>query len=147
MFDQFICRIFAPLQCLIEVVFRVCLSLIFLVGGLGHFMRSDQMMDRLLSSPWIKYVELIGSPLGLLHLSGAVFILASIALMFGWSARLAALALFATLVPITFTIHIAPGHEGPLFKNIAILGALLLVAAKGAGCASLDRTRTNRLSF
>lgn len=47
--------------------------------------------------------------------------------------RLAALALFVTLVPITLSIHIAPGHVGPLLKNVAILGGLVHFMVRGPG--------------
>ncbi len=49
------------------------------------------------------------------------------------------LALFVTLVPITLAIHVAPGHMGPFFKNIAILGALIHFFFKGPGRYSLDK--------
>lgn len=77
----------------------------------------------------------------LLWLSGFIFIVAGATLAFGWMTRLSALALFATLVPITIAIHIAPDHVGPLFKNIAILGALLYVFLNGAGRYPVDIRR------
>lgn len=141
MFDAFLQARLARFAGLSDIVFRVTLSLIFLIGGIGHFMRSDEMLKRLLDSPWLDQVMMIGDPLALLHLSGAVFIIGSLFMIAGYSTRLAALAMFITLVPITFTIHIAPGHEGPLFKNIAILGALFYVFINGAKCCALDLRR------
>jgi putative oxidoreductase len=141
MFDAFLQARLARFAGLSDFVFRVTLSLIFLIGGIGHFMRSDEMLKRLLDSPWLDQVMMIGDPLALLHLSGAVFIIGSLFMIAGYSTRLAALAMFITLVPITFTIHIAPGHEGPLFKNIAILGALFYVCINGAKCCALDLRR------
>lgn len=138
MFDDWLKARLARLEGLADPLFRVTLALIFLVGGMGHFMRSGDMLARIAESPWADAVGMIGDPLLLLHLSGAVFVLAGLCLAVGWSTRLAALALFVTLVPITVTIHIAPGHEGPLFKNIAILGALLHVLIMGARCCALD---------
>ena len=67
----------------------------------------------------------------LLWLSGAAFVVFGLLLMFGRLRRLSALILFVTLVPVTLAIHIAPGHVGPLFKNVAILGALMLVYGRG----------------
>ncbi|WP_068300359.1 DoxX family protein [Pararhodobacter sp. CCB-MM2] len=138
MFDALIDRLTARLYGPVELLFRVALSLIFLIGGLGHFMRAEDMLTRIVDSPWHDFVLALGSPLLFLHLSGAVFIIAGLLLIVGYSTRLAALALFVTLVPITFVIHIAPGHEGPLFKNVAILGALLFIAVRGSYRLSID---------
>jgi putative oxidoreductase len=122
----------------IDPVFRVLTSLIFIIGGLGHFGASDTMLARMAESPWSDFINSIGDPLLLLHLSGGVFILAGIALALGWMTRIATLAIFATLIPITVTIHFAPGHTGPLFKNIAILGALAFIFVRGPGAYALD---------
>ena len=58
----------------------------------------------------------------------------------GWMTRLSALVLFITLVPVTIAIHVVPdtSHVGPLFKNVAILGALLLIFARGPGAYAFD---------
>lgn len=122
-----------------DVVFRVGLSLIFIIGGLGHFVQHRQMLDRMAESPWANVIRAIGDPSLLLWLSGIVFVPAGFALAFGLLTRLSALALFITLVPITITMHIAPGHTGPLFKNIAILGALIHFFVNGPGAYALDR--------
>ncbi len=121
-----------------DLAFRVLLSLIFVVGGLGHFVQHRQMLDRMTESPWAGTIVAIGNPSGLLWLSGIVFVVAGVALAFGLLTRLSALALFFTLVPITITIHIAPGHAGPLFKNIAILGALIHFFFRGGGAFAID---------
>ena len=114
-----------------NAIFRCSLSLIFIVGGLGHFFQLEEMLERMGESPWRDEVALFGDPAVLLWLSGGVFVLFGLLLMFGLLQRLAALVLFVTLVPITLSIHLAPGHIGPLLKNVAILGALLLVYARG----------------
>ena len=113
-----------------DVIFRVALSLIFIIGGLGHFFAVDEMLDRIAESPWHTQVLLIGDPAILLYLSGAVFVVFGLLLASGILKRLSALMLFITLVPITIAIHFAPDHVGPLLKNIAILGALFLIYAK-----------------
>lgn len=97
------------------------------------------MLARMAESPWADTINAIGDPLLLLHLSGAVFVLAGLSLALGWMTRLSALALFVTLVPVTITIHFAPGHIGPLFKNVAILGALFFLYCRGPGRFALDR--------
>ncbi len=121
-----------------DPVLRISLSLIFIIGGLGHFLAHDHMRGRMDLSPWKSIVEQIGDASILLWLSGAVFIIAGVTLALGWMTRLSAIALIVTLVPITIAVHIAPGHTGPLFKNVAIFGALFFVYARGAGKYAID---------
>ena len=115
----------------VDLIFRVTLSLIFIIGGLGHFFGLNEMLARIAESPWREQVEIIGDPTLLLWLSGAAFVVFGLLLMFGKLRRLSALILFVTLVPVTLAIHIAPGHVGPLIKNVAIFGALMLGYARG----------------
>ena len=128
----------ATLSAWADPVFRLTTSLIFIIGGLGHFGRADDMLARIEESPWRDVVLQIGDPQLLLWLSGGVFVIAGITLALGWMTRLSAVALFVTLIPITISIHFAPGHTGPLFKNVAILGALFYFYCRGAGAYSLD---------
>lgn len=122
-----------------NLIFRVCLSLIFIIGGLGHFVEHRQMLERIAESPWSNTINTIGDPSVLLWISGAIFVPAGFALAVGFMTRLSSVALFVTLVPITITMHLAPGHAGPLFKNIAILGALIHFVFNGSGAVAIDR--------
>jgi putative oxidoreductase len=121
-----------------DVIFRVLFSWIFIVGGLGHFFQLQQMLARIDESPWADVVRVVGNPLVLLWLSGAIFVICGISFALGYLTRLSALALFVTLVPITISVHLAPGHVGPLLKNIAILGGLIHFFVHGAGSYSID---------
>ena len=125
---------------LVDPLFRILTSLIFIIGGLGHFGQHDGMLERMAESPWAPLVNRIGDPSLLLWLSGGVFVAAGMTLALGWMTRASALALFVTLVPVTIAVHVVPdtSHVGPLFKNIAILGALLLLWARGPGAFALD---------
>lgn len=123
---------------LVDPLFRVLTSLIFIIGGFGHFFQSGHMLDRMEESPWRDAIHTIGDPLILLWLSGAAFVVAGVGLALGWMTRLNVLILFVTLIPVTVTIHFAPGHVGPLFKNVAILGALLFLFVRGPGSHALD---------
>lgn len=127
-------------QKLIDPLFRALTSLIFIIGGLGHFGQHDMMLDRMVESPWAPLVAKIGDPSILLWLSGIAFVVAGFTLALGWMTRASALVLFFTLVPVTISIHVVPdtSHVGPLFKNIAILGALLFFWARGPGAYALD---------
>ena len=119
---------------------RLLTSLIFIVGGLGHFGQHQAMLDRMKESPWAGTVNRLGDPSLMLWLSGLAFVVAGLTLAMGWMTRASALVLFVTLIPVTVVIHIVPdtAHVGPLFKNIAILGALLYLWARGPGAYALD---------
>jgi len=125
-----------------DAVFRSAFSLIFIVGGLGHFVQNEVMMTRFEDSPW-RGVVAIADPSLFLYLSGAIMIVFGVLLMIGLWTRLAALALFLALVPITIVIHVAPDHVGPLLKNVAILGGLIHFFVRGSGAYSLDSQRAS----
>lgn len=124
----------------IDPVFRVATSLIFIIGGLGHFGAHADMLARMEESPWRGTVHMIGDPSWLLWLSGGVFVVFGVLLALGFATRLSALLILVTLIPVTMAVHIAPGHVGPFFKNIAIMGALLFFYANGPGRFALDRS-------
>jgi len=123
-----------------DLVFRSLFSLIFIVGGAGHFGQHAMMLARLQDSPWLSLVNFIGSPSLLLYMSGFTLLIGGVALLVGYRTRLAALLLLVTLLPITFVIHIAPDHVGPLLKNVAIMGGLIHFIVRGAGAYSIDKS-------
>lgn len=127
-----------------DAVFRILTSLIFIIGGVGHFGQHEDMLKRIAESPWSDLVGRLGDPGLLLWLSGAVFVAFGVTLALGLWARFSALLLFVTLVPITLAMHLAPGHVGPLFQNVALLGALYFIYVRGAGQMSLDRLAARR---
>jgi putative oxidoreductase len=69
-------------------------------------------------------------------------------LLVGWQARIAAGVIFLFLIPVTLTFHWDWGNrmqEIQFFKNLAIMGGLLMVVAFGPGPISLDgQTRRGR---
>jgi putative oxidoreductase len=117
----------------LDPVFRIATSLIFIIGGIGHFAAHDYMLERMAESPWRDVVATIGDPSILLWLSGGLFVVFGMTLALGFLTRISALLLLVTLIPITIAVHVAPGHAGPLLKNIAIMGALLYFYANGPG--------------
>ncbi len=121
-----------------DAVFRVLFSFIFIVGGLGHFFRTAEMLARIDESPWVDVVRRIGDPTILLWLSGIVFVFGGACLALGIMTRLSSMLLFVTLIPITFSIHVAPDHVGPLLKNVAILGGLIHFLVRGPGAYALQ---------
>jgi putative oxidoreductase len=78
-------------KALVDPLFRVLTSLIFIIGGLGHFGQHQVMLDRMEESPWAGTVSLIGDPSLLLWLSGIAFVGAGITLALGWMTRASAL--------------------------------------------------------
>ena len=114
-------------------------GLIFIIGGIGHFAAHDDMLQRMEESPLRGVVGTIGDPSWLLSLSGVVLVIFGITLALGFLTRVSALVILITLIPITIAVHVAPGHTGPLLKNIAIMGALLYFYANGPGRLAVDR--------
>src|SRR3546814_1714323 len=87
----------AKSKALIDLLFRILTSLIFIVGGLGHFGQHRMMLDRMKESPWAGTVDRIGDPSVLLWLSGIAFVVAGFTLAIGFMTRALALILFVTL--------------------------------------------------
>ncbi len=52
----------------LDPVFRIATSLIFIIGGIGHFAAHDYMLGRMAESPWRDAVATIGDPSWLLWL-------------------------------------------------------------------------------
>ncbi len=124
-----------------DFAFRSLFSLIFLIAGLGHFVQADGMIQRLVEAPLGNIATSIAPASLLISITGVVLVAAGLLLLLGFKARFAALALIAVVIPITGTVHLAPGpeHMGPLFKNIALLGGLVHFAIRGAGSWSFDQ--------
>jgi putative oxidoreductase len=122
-----------------ELAFRVLFSIIFVVAGVGHLVRPDAFVARLLQSPVGRFVAEVGPARLLVLATGVVLLVAGVGLAIGYRTRLAALALIVVLVPITASTHLGTGGDpGPLLKNVALLGGLIHFAATGARGPSLD---------
>lgn len=131
-------KIPTPLGPASDLLFRGLFSAVFVAAGIAHFTQHDVMLARMQDAPFFDLVRLLGSPSLMLYASGAVLTAAGCALLFGFQTRWAALALLLTLIPITATVHLAPGHAGPLFKNVALMGGLIHFAVRGPGVWGLD---------
>lgn len=126
-------------QQLAYLVFRLLLAPIFIAAGLKHLVAPGRIVARLESAPFAALATAIAPAHLLVVSTGVVLFAGGLALLLGFQTRLAALGLAAVLIPITLTVQVGSAEgSGPLFKNIALFGALVQFAAAGAGRYSLD---------
>ncbi|MBX7457061.1 DoxX family protein [Qipengyuania sp. 1NDH17] len=114
---------------------RLMLAAIFLLAGL------NKITD---PASTIGYIASVGLPAPTLAYWGAVAIevLGALTLIAGFKTRMTALALAAFSLVTAFVFHNQIGDQTQFvmfFKNIAIAGGLLQLAAFGPGTISLDR--------
>lgn len=124
----------------LPLVGRILLSLIFVVSGL--FKIPGWEMTK-------AYMAAEGMPMVSVLLVAAIVVetLGGLSVLLGFKARIGAIALFLFLIPTTLIFHdfwTLEGMEQQLqltmfLKNLAIMGALLLVAYWGPGPMSLQR--------
>lgn len=119
------------------VVGRILLAAIFLWSGLGKVLDPASALG---------YIGSVGLPLPEVGLGIAVLVelAGGVALVLGYRTKLvaAALALFSIATAVVF--HSAFGDQNQLihfFKNIAMAGGLLQVAAFGPGPIAIDSRR------
>ena len=99
----------------------------------------------------VGYISSVGLPLPTLAAAIALIveIVGSLALLVGFGTRIAALVLAAFTLVASFFFHNywgVPADQAFMqqllfFKNIAVVGGLLAIAANGAGAWSLDSRR------
>lgn len=107
-------------------VLRIMLSGIFLVAGANHLFNVEGTVNKMDQASLKGMAYAIGNPEYMVILSGLVMLIAGIALIIGFKTRYAAAVLALVLIPITITVQVGQMSSlGPLFKNIAIMGALL----------------------
>ena len=118
---------------------RILLAVLFLPAGIGKLTGFGGTVG---------YIASVGLPLPTLGaaLALTVEILGGLALLAGFGTRVAALVLAAFTLVASFFFHAfwaVPADQAFVtqllfFKNIAVVGGLLAVAANGAGGWSLD---------
>lgn len=108
------------------LIFRIALSGIFILAGVSHIMRPDQVAGRISKAAFSGFAEFFGDPYLLGLLSGYALLAFGITFLAGIFVRYSALALLLLLIPITITIQMGNGvFHGPLWKNVALFGGLL----------------------
>lgn len=132
-----LCKLSAGLGVLLG---RMCLAAIFLQSGVDKIFHYGRTV-KLMASKGMPMPEILLAPAILVLIAGGVM------LLLGWKARWAALALIAFMIPATLYFHdfwtypaaqyVNQFHH--FFKNLAIIGALLMVAGMGSGPMSLGR--------
>ncbi len=119
---------------------RLFLAAIFLNSGIDKVFNYDATV-RSMTTRGMPLPELLAVPAIVLELAGSLMVL------LGWKARWGALALILFTIPATLYFHafwnypqaqyINQFHH--FFKNLAIVGGLLMVLGMGSGPLSLDR--------
>ncbi|MBK5208419.1 MAG: DoxX family protein [Flavobacteriaceae bacterium] len=107
-------------------VFRVMLSLIFLVASLSHLFKVEKTLQKINEARFKGIAYFFGDPKLMIIISGIAMLIAGFSLLVGYKTKWASIVLAACLIPITLTVQVGQTTTlGPLFKNIAILGGLL----------------------
>jgi len=121
----------------LAVTGRLFLAAIFLLSGFG------KVAD---PAATLGYISASGLPLPEAGLAIAILVevVGGAALVLGYRTKAVALALAAFSLATAFFFHAQLGDQNQFihfFKNIAMAGGLLQVAAFGAGAIGLDRRR------
>lgn len=104
---------------------RVFVSGIFIVAGFSHLFQVDKTVQRIENVNFKGIAYLFGEPHCLIFASGVIMLAAGLLFLLGFKTKMMAIILISILIPITLTVQVGQITTlGPLFKNIAILGAL-----------------------
>lgn len=122
------------MQKYIPLLARVFLCAIFIKSGI------DKIID---PASTRQFMESKGVPGLLIFPTIIVLLVGGLSVLLGYKSRLGALLLIGFLIPATLIFHFDfPAQEVQFFKNIGLIGGLLMVAAFGAGSVSLDERLT-----
>ncbi len=124
---------------------RVLLALMFILAGIGKFTGLAGTAGYIASKG-------LPMPMVLAFLTGVLELVAGLAIVLGWYARIAglALALFTLAAALIFHAFWAlPADQQMIqqlmfMKNLSVAGGLLLVFVFGAGSLSVDARRLAR---
>jgi putative oxidoreductase len=125
-------------------VARLLLALMFVLAGFGKFAALGGTAGYIASKG-------LPMPMVLAVATAALEVVGGLAIIVGFQARIAALALAVFTLLASFLFHnfwAAPADQQMVqqlmfMKNIAVAGGLLLVFSLGAGPASLDSRRAS----
>ena len=128
-----------PKQKVSFLVLRAMASLIFIMAGLNHVLQTAGAAARLEAAPFSHLVTWIAPAETLIILSGIGLLIGGFMLLLGFKTKMAAALLLAILIPITLTVQVGAAGNGPLFKNIALIGMLIFFIINGALYYGLDQ--------
>ncbi|MDF7825821.1 DoxX family protein [Pontiellaceae bacterium B12227] len=126
---------------ILNIIGRFFLIVIFLMSALGNKIPNF--------GGTVKYMESEGVPAAALLLAGAILFLiaGSISILIGYRARIGATLLLVFLILATYWFHDFWTFEDAqakqmqtiaFMKNLALVGAMLMIIARGPGNPSLD---------
>lgn len=118
---------------------RILLAFIFLQSGFDKALNYDKALKLMAAKG-------MGEPQLLLPLAIAALFIGGIMILVGWKARWGALALIVFMIPATLYFHDYWGYADAqqlnqfhhFVKNVAIIGALLMILGMGSGALSVD---------
>jgi uncharacterized membrane protein YphA (DoxX/SURF4 family) len=113
---------------------RICLCLIFFQGAWGNFTTFSETQTRMVE---------MGLPIPTALLVGNIVfqLIGAISLLLGFKVKWGAVILLIFLIPTTIIFHdfwVNPDEKIAFFKNLGLIGGLLLLTYAGAGAVSLD---------
>ena len=125
---------------LLAAIGRVLLVALFVKSGAEKLMDPSALTGMLSGKGF-------PAPMAMAYLAGVVEIGLGVLVAIGWRTRFAALGLIGFTIIATLLAHNYWDMTGPprraneinFWKNVAILGGLLMLAASGAGRYSVDR--------
>jgi len=131
-----------PLQALLSIVGRLMLCTIFAMSAIGNKIPNFDGV--------VAYMGQAGVPRPKIMLAGAIvfLIVGSLSIIVGFKARFGALLLLVFLVLATYyfhdfwTIEDAQAKQNEMInfmKNLALMGAMVLIIANGPGAGSVDK--------
>jgi putative oxidoreductase len=136
---------------LLYAVGRALIPVIFIVAGIEHFINIQSLTDNIAAAnvplpPQVEQYVPMPKYQALAYLVAAIEIIAGVLVFVGFLTRIAAFALFVFCGLTIYFIHHFWDMEGAAqtmnqiqaLKNLALMGGLLLLMAKGAGAFSLD---------
>jgi putative oxidoreductase len=118
---------------LLNLAARILMSQIFLISGFGKITGYAGTQA---------YMAKMGVPGALLPLVILTELGGGLALLFGFQARWAALALAGFSVVSALIFHLKPGDQMQMInfmKNLAMAGGLLMFVRHGAGAPAIDK--------
>jgi putative oxidoreductase len=128
----------------LNFISRVCMSAVFIAYGLPKLLHPETVAN-LGASKRLMAVVASGTPAPIWfgYLIGAIEVLGGIAIILGIKTRLVAWLFVIYLIVVTYFGHPfwetgEAGDKSNFYKNLAIIGAFLMLAVQGGGTHSVD---------